>query len=96
MNERNQFLESKVKGLEGELSSQRKQKEKLLSQDRDYVEEEWVNGNSEFSSKMKEKRKSSNSKDIYNEIHSKIDILNISIDNNKKSTQNSSNYAFAA
>lgn len=37
--------------------------------------------------KMKEKRKSSNNKDIYSEIHSKIDILNISIDN-KKSTQN--------
>lgn len=37
--------------------------------------------------KIKEKRKSSNNKDIYNEIHSKIDILNISIDN-KKSLQN--------
>lgn len=45
-------------------------------------------------SKMKEKRKNSNSKEVYNEIHSKIDILNISIDNNKKSTQNSNNYSY--
>ncbi len=43
---------------------------------------------------MKEKRKNSNSKEVYNEIHSKIDILNISIDNNKKSTQNSNNYSY--
>ena len=38
---------------------------------------------------VKQKRKTSNGKDIYNQIHSKIDILNISIDNNKKSTNNS-------